>query len=149
MYRIHLPSVQVSRAISPLRMCMRKVCPFVKRLVEWVFIMGTPTLHVYLQGRSQPHSTGWARVPLSSFFPQISINFSSNFIYFLPHFGLPGGRVAQLGRLWLRYCVPKTPFKFQYDERSSTRTIISIKSLFLIQDETVTRLFTTFAVNVR
>ena len=26
------------------------------------------------QGRSQPHSPGWARVPLSSFFPQISIN---------------------------------------------------------------------------
>ena len=28
----------------------------------------------YSQGRSQPHSPGWARVPLSSFFPQISIN---------------------------------------------------------------------------
>ena len=28
-----------------------------------------------LQGRSQPHSPGWARVPLSSFFPQISIKF--------------------------------------------------------------------------
>ena len=28
------------------------------------------------QGRRQPHSPGWARVPLSSFFPQISINFS-------------------------------------------------------------------------
>ena len=41
------------------------------------------------QGRSQPHSPGWARVPLSSFFPQISINFSSNFTYFLPHFGPP------------------------------------------------------------
>ena len=27
------------------------------------------------QGRSQPHSPGWARVPLSSFFPQISIKF--------------------------------------------------------------------------
>ena len=46
------------------------------------------------QGRSQPHSPGWARVPLSSFFRQISINFSSNFTYFLPHFGPPGGRVA-------------------------------------------------------
>ena len=32
--------------------------------------------HRYNQGRSQPHSLGWSRVPLSSFFPQISINFS-------------------------------------------------------------------------
>ena len=58
------------------------------------------------QGRSQPHSPGWARVPLSSFFPQISINFSyfsSNFTYFLPHFGPPGGRVAHPGRPWLRH----------------------------------------------
>ena len=34
------------------------------------------------QGRSQPHSPGWARLPLSSFFHQMSINFShfsSNF----------------------------------------------------------------------
>ena len=51
----------------------------------------------------EPHSPGWARVPLSSFFPQISINFSSNFIYFLPHFGPPGGRVAHPGRPWLRH----------------------------------------------
>ena len=59
------------------------------------------------QGRSQPHSPGWARVPLSSFFPQISINFSyfsSNFIYFLPHFGPPGGQLAHPGRPWLRHC---------------------------------------------
>ena len=28
-----------------------------------------------VQGRIQPHSPGWARVPLSSFFPQILINF--------------------------------------------------------------------------
>ena len=32
------------------------------------------------QGRSQPHSPGWARVPLSSFFLKILINFS----YFFP-----------------------------------------------------------------
>ena len=59
------------------------------------------------QGRSQPHSPGWARVPLSSFFPQISIKFSyfsSNFYSFLPHFGPPGGRVAHPGRPWLRHC---------------------------------------------
>ena len=28
---------------------------------------------------------------------------SSNFAHFLPHFGSPGGRVAHLGRPWLRY----------------------------------------------
>ena len=56
------------------------------------------------QSRSQPHSPGWARVPLSSFFPQISINFSSNFTYFLPHFGPPGGRAAHSGRPWLCHC---------------------------------------------
>ena len=46
------------------------------------------------QGRSQPHSPWWASVPLSSYFPQILINFSyfsSNFTYFLPYFGPPGG----------------------------------------------------------
>ena len=32
------------------------------------------------QGRSQLHSPGWARVPLSSFFPQILINFSYFFL---------------------------------------------------------------------
>ena len=41
------------------------------------------------QGRSQPHSPGWARVPLSSFFPKILIffpYFSSNFSHFFPRF---------------------------------------------------------------
>ena len=60
---------------------------------------------IYYQGRSQPHSPGWATVPLSSFFPQILINFSSNFTYFLRHFGPPGGRVAHPGRPWLRHCL--------------------------------------------
>ena len=61
------------------------------------------------QGHSQPHSSGWARVPLSSFFPWISINFSLNFTYFLPHFGPPGGRVAHPRRLWLhRWLKPPT-----------------------------------------
>ena len=48
-------------------------------------------------GLSQPHSPGWARVPLSSFFHKfqsIFLIFSSNFTYFLPHFGSPGGRWA-------------------------------------------------------
>ena len=66
------------------------------------------------QGRSQPHSSGRARVPLSSFFPQISIRFScfsSNFQYFLPHFGPPGGRVAHPGRPWLRHWMGTTAVK--------------------------------------
>ena len=35
------------------------------------------------QDQSQPHRTGWARVPFSSFLPQFSINF---FFYFPPFF---------------------------------------------------------------
>ena len=57
----------------------------------------------HMQARSQPHSFGWARVPLSSFFPQISINFfffSSNLTYFLHHFGPPDGRLAHPGKPW-------------------------------------------------
>ena len=63
---------------------------------------------IYTQGRSQPHSPGWARVPLSSFFPQIWIKFSyfsSNCSHFLPHFDPPGGQVAHPGRPWLRHCL--------------------------------------------
>ena len=83
------------------------------------------------QGHSQPHSPGWARVPLSSFFPWISINFSSNFTYFLPHFGPPGGRVAHPRRLWLRHWLkPPThwlcPCKDSYS--LSTFTILAITS---------------------
>ena len=61
------------------------------------------------QGRSQPHSPREARDPLSSLFPESLINFSyfsSNFTYFLPHFGPPGGRVAHPGRPRLRHCLP-------------------------------------------
>ena len=64
------------------------------------------------QGCSQPHRVGWARFPLSSFFPQILISFSyfsSNFTYFLPHFCPPGGRVAHPGRPWLRHWPLPTP----------------------------------------
>ena len=38
------------------------------------------------QGRSQPHSLGWAKIPLSSFLPQILINlsyFSQTYLIFL------------------------------------------------------------------
>ena len=55
------------------------------------------------KGCNKPHRSGWARVPLSSFFPQISVQFSyfsSNFFYFLPHFGPP---LAHLERSWLRH----------------------------------------------
>ena len=51
----------------------------------------------------QPHSPGWARDPLSSFFTQIVINFSWNLTYFLPHFRPSGGQVAHPGRPWLRH----------------------------------------------
>ena len=69
------------------------------------FVCGqnAPSCYRLNQGRSQPHSPGWARVLLSSFFPQILINFSSNFSYFLPNFGPPGGRLAHPGRPWLRH----------------------------------------------
>ena len=59
-----------------------------------------------MQCRSQPHSPGWARVPLSSFSPKFWTffsYFSSNFSHFLPHFGSPGGRLAHPGRPWLRH----------------------------------------------
>ena len=45
------------------------------------------------QGCCQPHSPGWARVPFSSFFRQISIIFFIFFLklpHFCPHFGSPG-----------------------------------------------------------
>ena len=49
------------------------------------------------QGGSQPHSPGWARVPLSSFFLKSRLSFlifPQTVTHFLPHFGPPGGRVA-------------------------------------------------------
>ena len=69
-----------------------------------VFFLFAKVMQHLSQGRSQPHSPGWARVPLSLFLPQIWIDFSyfsSNFTYFLPHFGPPGGWVTHLGRPWL------------------------------------------------
>ena len=62
----------------------------------------------WAQGCSQPHSPGWARVHCTTFlffsskFDEFSY-FSSNFTYFLPHFGPPGGRLAHPGRPWLRH----------------------------------------------
>ena len=59
------------------------------------------------QGRSQPRSPGWARVPLSSFFLKfwsIFLIFPQTLLIFPPHFGSPGGRVARPGRPWLRHC---------------------------------------------
>ena len=60
---------------------------------------------------------GWARVPLSLFFPQILGNFSyfsSNCTYFLPHFDSPGGRLAHMGRSWLRHCLFCHIFNIQF-----------------------------------
>ena len=59
------------------------------------------------QWRSQPHSPGWARLLLSSFFlkfPSLFSYFSLYFPCFCPHFGAPGGRLAHPGTPWLRYC---------------------------------------------
>ena len=58
------------------------------------------------QDRSQALTPGWARykhfLNPSSFSCRFS-HFSSNFLHFLPHFGLPGGRLAHPGRPWLRH----------------------------------------------
>ena len=70
----------------------------------WHYLASWSLTVLLMQGRSQPHSPWRARVPLSTFFPQISINFSSNFTYFLPHFGPPGGRVAHPGALATPLC---------------------------------------------
>ena len=86
-----------------------------------------PGTHVWAQGRSQPHSPGWARVPLSSFFPQILINlsyFSSNFTHFLPHFGSPGGRLAHPGRPWLRHCMGFNGISESFFHQDTIRSII-------------------------
>ena len=62
------------------------------------------------QGRSQPHSPGWARVPFSSFFPEISINFSyfsSNFYSFSSSFwpsgwaSRPHGKALAMPLIWI------------------------------------------------
>ena len=51
---------------------------------SYSYTPSSPIIDGKLQGRSQPHSLGWARVPLSKFFLQILINVSSNFtIFFL------------------------------------------------------------------
>ena len=69
------------------------------------------------QGRSQPHSPGWAIYYfLFTHFPQMFNNFSyfpSNFPHFCPHFGLPSGQPnerthpgkhnAPLGTFWSQY----------------------------------------------
>ena len=66
-----------------------------KELKRGIGILIDQVIFRLWQGRSQPHSPGWAKVPISSPFSQMSINFSnfaSIFSYFLPHFGPPGGR---------------------------------------------------------
>ena len=82
--------------ITPPKLCLPQGKKwFLSLIVNNIVFKGTQYIHISRsQGRSQPHSPGWAKVPLFSFFIQILINFSSNFTYFLPHFGPPGGRVA-------------------------------------------------------
>ena len=57
------PCSQVGAGLSPEGGLFKKVSPFGLRTI------------LYKQGRSQPHIPGWARVPLSSVFPQVLINF--------------------------------------------------------------------------
>ena len=61
---------------------------------------------VHTAGRSQSLTPGWARYKHflnPSLFSCRFSHFSSNFLHFLPHFGLPGGRLAYPGRPWLRH----------------------------------------------
>ena len=63
-------------------------------------------------------------------FPQILINFSnfsSNFTYFFPHFGSPGGRFAHPGRPWLHHCF----YCRQYSSTSTSSTSSVVLLLFL------------------
>ena len=55
----------------PQRVC----CVNFKRTLSPILNMHEDEVPVCIQGRSQPHCPGWARLPLSTFFPQISINF--------------------------------------------------------------------------
>ena len=64
------------------------------------------------QSRSQPHSPGWARVPLSSFIPQILIIFSfflKLYLFCSSLFTLRVGELAHPGRPWLRHCLFSVP----------------------------------------
>ena len=109
-------------------------------LTHWCCIHTSLQLTTYYsitQGRSQPHSLTWARVPLSLFFPQISINFSyfsSNF----SNFGSPGGQLAHPERPWLLHwhCSSMMviffifPYKLQlYEKKSKADLLWPIKYL--------------------
>ena len=66
------------------------------RKIHFCSKFAVTTLPCY-QGRSQPHSPGWARVPLSSFFLKSRLSFlifPQTFTHFLPHFGPPGKALA-------------------------------------------------------
>ena len=64
------------------------------RIVSHIYHQLTTTNSDLIRAVASLTVPGGARVPLSSFFPQILIifsYFSSNFSHFLPHFGSPGG----------------------------------------------------------
>ena len=87
---------------SPGKPCYRKKKKSVVQFIKISIPRAVASLTVPVgQGFHFPH-----------FFTQILINisyFSSNFIYFLPHFGPPGGRLAHPGRPWLRHNHPRWP----------------------------------------
>ena len=73
-----------------------------------------------IQGCSQPHSPGWARVPLSSFFPQISIKFSyfsSNFYSFSSSFWPSGWESRPPGKALATPLMPFLNFLRQFASR--------------------------------
>ena len=66
-------------------------------------------LQLEVMSYSGPWPASHSRVGKIRIFPQYFLisrsfsHFSSNFLNFLPHFGLPGGRLAHPGRPWLRH----------------------------------------------
>ena len=71
-------------------------------------------------------------------FPHFSSNlisfscFSSSLTYFLPHFGSPGGRLAHLGRPWLRHCICKLSVEcvLWFKATPFWKTFLKLKQLF-------------------
>ena len=85
---------------------------------------------VNVQGRSLPHSPGWARVPLSSFFPQISLIFPPQTFY--PHFPPPGGRrvACLVVVVWIYQVIPQPPCfcEFYHVFSCCLRSVCSVSS---------------------
>ena len=94
---------------------------------EYTFYLIAP--HFWLGSRHIPVTSDRECPPprcraLMGLFPQISISFSyfsSNFKYFLPHFGPPGVQVAHSGRPWLRHCWKFLKYLANFSRRSQNQ----------------------------